>query len=90
MIRTRKNEWGETKEDVFDEQLNFRGSFDHEGSIELIQKNMAYAVSEDSEGFPIIQRHEIKRRQKKKRGPLPNQFDGCIESKDMPGPATSQ
>lgn len=56
-----KNNRGEIKNDVFNEEGNFRGSFfhDHLESIWLIKNNMAYVVTEDIEGFPVVKRYEI-------------------------------
>lgn len=59
-IRTNeKNSAGEFKYDVFDENGGFRGTFFLNASILQIKNNMAYAISEDIEGFPIIIRYEI-------------------------------
>lgn len=60
-IRTNeKNRSGESKYDIFDERGNFRSSFYPEHSIRLIKDNMAYAVAEDAEGFPVVKRYEMK------------------------------
>jgi len=68
-IRTsEKNSQGQIKYDIFDEKGNFRGSFFHEHSIELIKNNMAYAIAEDNEGFPMIIRYEIKLKKTKGTG----------------------
>jgi len=62
-VRTNEeNSQKEIKYDVFDENGNFRGSFYHKQSIRLIKNNMAYAITENAEGFPIIKRFEISRR----------------------------
>jgi hypothetical protein len=54
-----KNKQGEIKYDVFDDNGNFRDSFYHAEPIRQIKNNMAYAVLEDAEGFPIIKQYEI-------------------------------
>jgi len=54
-----KSKQGEIKYDVFDDNGNFRGSFYHGELIRQIKSNIAYVVSEDAEGFPIIKQYEI-------------------------------
>jgi len=54
-----KNKQGGIKYDVFDDSGNFRGSFYHGEPIRQIKNNMAYIVSEDAEGCPMIKQYEI-------------------------------
>ena len=54
-----KNKQGGIKYDVFDDDGNFRGSFYHGEPIRQIKNNMAYIVSEDAEGCPMIKQYEI-------------------------------
>lgn len=54
-----KNKQAEIKYDVFDDSGSFRGSFYHGEPIRQIKNNMAYIVSEDAEGCPMIKQYEI-------------------------------